>query len=66
MHMPLNERSYWLIEMKIRKILHASAFSFIVLNLVEKAVLQILLILVDHVKSVLRNRQQITSNAEHF
>ena len=38
-------------EMKIRKTLQASAFSFIVLNLVEKAVLHILLVMVDYVKS---------------
>ena len=53
--------------MKIRKRLQASAFSFITLNLVEKAVLHIFLIMVDYVKSdALQNRQQIPSNAEHF
>ena len=35
----VNERKYWLIEMNIKKTLQASAFSFIVLNLVEEAVL---------------------------
>ena len=44
----------------------ASPFSFIALNLVEKAVLQICLIMVDYVKNALQNRQQISSNAEHF
>ena len=66
MHSALNEKSYWLIEMNIRKTLQASALCFIVLNLVEKSVLHILLIMVDYVKSTLRNKQQITSNAEHF
>ena len=33
------EKSYWLIEMNIRKTLQASAFGFIVLNLTEKAAL---------------------------
>ena len=51
MHRALNERSYSLIEMKT---LQVSAFSFIVLNLVEKAVLRILLIMVDYVKSTLK------------
>ena len=36
--------------MIIRKTLPSSDFSFIVLNLVEKAVLQFLLIIVDYVK----------------
>ena len=53
------------VEMKIRNTLQASAFSFIALNLVEKAVLHILLIM-DYIKSALRSRQQITSNAENF
>ena len=47
MHRALNERSYWFIEMKIRSRLQASAFSFIALNLVEKAVLHIFLIMVN-------------------
>ena len=62
----LNERNYWLIEMEIRNTLQPSAFSLSALNLVEKAVLHILLIMVDYVKSALRNGQQITSNPEHF
>ena len=66
MHSALNEKSYWLIEMNIRKTLQASALCFITLNLVEKSVLHILLIMVDYVKSALRNKQQITSSAEHF
>ena len=52
--------------MKIRNTLQALAFSFIALNLVEIVEMHILLIMVDYVKSALRNRQQITSNAEHF
>ena len=41
----LNERSCWLIEMYIKKTQQAPAFSFMVLNLVEKAVLHFLLII---------------------
>ena len=68
--------------MKIRKRLQVLAFTFIALNLVEKAVLQFFLIMVHYVKRALRNRQQTTSpvvlftfnlrpvytrfNAEHF
>ena len=35
----VNERSYWLVEMNIKKTLLPSGLSFLVLNLVEKAVL---------------------------
>ena len=35
----VNERSYWLIEMNIKKTLLPSALNFLVLNLVEEAVL---------------------------
>ena len=66
MYRALNEKSYRLIEMNIRKTLQASAFSFIALNLVEKSVFHILLIMVDYVNSAQRNKQQITSNAENF
>ena len=66
MHRALNERSYWLIEMNIRKTLQASAFSLIALSLVEKSVLHNLLIIVDHVKSAIQNKQQINFKAEHF
>ena len=59
MHRALNERSYGLIEVNIRKTLQASAFGFIVLNLVGKALSHFLLIMVDYVKSALRNKQQI-------
>ena len=52
--------------MKTTKKLQTSAFSFIALNLKEKGVLNIFLIMVDYVKSALRNRQQIPSNAERF
>ena len=52
--------------MKTRKRLQALTFSFIALNVVEKAVLHIFLIKVDYVKNALRNRQQIPSKAEHF
>ena len=66
MHRALNEKGYWLIEMKISKTLQASVFSFIVLNLVEEAVLHVLLIMVGYAKSALPNKQQITSSSEHF
>ena len=59
-------KSYWLIEMNIRKTLQASAFNFIVLNLVEKAVLHFLLIMLDYIKSTLWKKQLITSKAEHL
>ena len=52
--------------MNIRKTLKASAFRFIVLTLVKKAVFHFFLITLDYVKSAARNKQQITSNAEHF
>ena len=39
--------------MNIRKTLQASPFSFIVLNLVEKAILHFLLIMVDYVKGAM-------------
>ena len=57
----LNEKSYRFIEMNIRKIVQASAFSLIALKLVEKSVLHILLIMVDYVKSAIQNKQQIIS-----
>ena len=53
----LNERSYWLIEMNIRKTLQASTFSFIVLNLAEKAVLHFFLIILNYIMSALRKKQ---------
>ena len=53
----LNERSYWLIEMNIRKTLQASAFSFIVLNLAEKAVLHFFLIMLNYIMSALQKKQ---------
>ena len=52
--------------MNIRKTLQASAFSLIALNLVEKSVLHILLIMVDYVKSAIQNKQQITSTQSTF
>ena len=62
----LNEKSYRLIEMNIRKILQASASSLIALNLVEKSVLHIFLIMVDYVKSAIQNKQQIISTQSTF
>ena len=38
----------------------------VVFNSVERAVLYVLLIMLDFVKSTLRNKQQIISNAERF
>ena len=60
MHRALNGRSYWFIEMKIRKRLQASAFSIIALNLVEKSVLHIFLIMVDSTKE--HSTKQATDN----
>ena len=59
-------KSYWSIEISIRKTLQASAFSFIVLNLAEKAVLYFLLIMLGYIKSALRKKKLITPNAEHL
>ena len=56
----VNERSYCLIEMNIKKALQASAFSFLVLNLVEKVVLHYF----GLYKSALGNKQLITSNVD--
>ena len=53
----LNERSYWLIEMNNRKTLQASAFSFIVLNLAEKAVLHFFIVMLNYIMSALRKKQ---------
>ena len=50
--------------MNIRKTLQASAFSLIALNLVQKSVLQILLIMVGHVKSAIQNKQQIITSTQ--
>ena len=58
----VNERSPWLIEMNIKKTLQASAVSFLVLNLVKKAVLHY----AGLYKSALRNNQLITSNADNL
>ena len=60
MHRAINE-SYLFIEMKIRKKLLASAFSFITLKLVEKDALHFFFIMVEYVKRALRNRQQTTA-----
>ena len=52
--------------MNIRKTLQAQGFSFIALNLAEKSVLHILLIMMDYEKSAVRNKQQITSTQSAF
>ena len=52
----LNEANYWLIEMNIRKTPQASVSSFIVLSLVEKAILQFFLNILDYIKRALRNK----------
>ena len=62
----VNSTINMMIEVNIRKTLQASVFSFIVLNLVEKAVFKFLLIMLDYVRGALQNKQQITSNAVHF
>ena len=58
----VNKRSSWLIEMNIKKTLQVSALSFLVLNLVKKAVLHY----AGLHKSALRNKQLITSNADNL
>ena len=58
----VNKRRYWLIEMNIKNKLLPSALSFLVLNLVEKAVLHY----AGLYKTTLRNKQLITSNAENL
>ena len=50
MYRALNEKSCWLIKMNIRKALQASAFTFIVLNLVKKVVLDFPLIILNYIK----------------
>ena len=52
-----------MIEMNMRKTLQALAFSFIILNLAEKAVLHCLIVMLGCIKSALRKKQLITSNA---
>ena len=46
--------------------LQAATFSFIVLDLIEKAALHFVLIMPDYIKNALRKKQLITSNAEHL
>ena len=58
----VNKRSSWLIEMNIKKTLQASGLSFLVLNLVKKAVLNY----AGLHKSALGNKQLITSNADNL
>ena len=58
----VNERSYWLIEMNIKKTLLPSALRFLVLNLVERAVLRY----AGLYKRALRNKQLITFNADNL
>ena len=55
MWMAINDGSYWLIEMNIKKTLLPSALSFLVLNVVEKPVLHY----AGLSKSALRNKQEI-------
>ena len=58
----VNERSYWLIEMNIKKTLQVTAFRYLVLNLVEEVVL----LYAGLYKSTLRNKQPITSNIDNL
>ena len=58
----VNERSYWLVEMNIKKTLLPSGLSFLVLNLVEKAVLHY----AGLYKSALRNKELITFNVDNL
>ena len=52
--------------MNIKKTRQVLVFAFIVLNFVEKAVLHFFLLILDHVKIAKSNKQEMTSNAEHF
>ena len=47
----------WLIEMNIWKTQQVSSFSFIVLNVAERAVLHFFLIMLNYIKSALRKKQ---------
>ena len=51
-----------MIEMNIKKTLQATAFGFLVLNLVEEVVL----LYAGLYKSTLRNKQPITSNIDNL
>ena len=62
MYRAVNERSYWLIEINFKKTLLPSSLSFVVLNLVEKAVLHY----AGLYKNTLRNKQLIISNADNL
>ena len=52
--------------MNIRKTLQASAFSFVALNLPEKAVLHFFLIMLNYIMSAPWKKPTGTSNVEHF
>ena len=58
----VNKRRYWLIEMNIKNKLLPSALSFLVLNLVEKAVLHY----AGLYKRALQNKELITFNADNL
>ena len=62
MYRAANERNYWLIEINFNKTLLPSSLSFLVLNLVEKAVLHY----AGLYKSALRNKQLIIFNADNL
>ena len=49
--------------MNIRKTFQELAFSFIILNLDETAVLHCLIVMLGYIKSALPKKQLITSNA---
>ena len=65
MYKALNERSYWLIEMNIKKTLSTIIAFPLALNLVDKAVVHFLLIMLDSCKER-SSKQQATFTAEHF
>ena len=50
--------------MNIRKTPQTSVFSFIALNIVEKAVLHILLNMLYYIKRALRNKQLVTFHVD--
>ena len=55
-----------MIELNMKKTLQVLTFSFIILNIAEKAVLHCLIVMLGCIKSALRKKQLLTSKAEHL
>ena len=56
----------WLKWISVKHYSQVPNFRFRALNLVEKALLNFLLIMLNYVKNALLNKEQINFNAEHF